>query len=264
MIIIHQHRRATRPSGITLLEVLIACGILVIGLASVAALLPAASSVFAEATAVDRGAALAANAAADLQFRGVVSAAQFQPGIKTLVVGDMFPNSAPFNAPPMKRVGNPPSAIEEAAYGRAWYGATASTLLPGATAEPGGLARVAVIVFKTAEPQTKVLKLGRDPSGVYKLKYDTQEERSLNGETPEAREANRRRFLPACSWAAVVKDGLVHWLRINSSWPTYEPGGKKPKGSFVAFADADGLDATVDVQAFSNVLRVEERILPLK
>lgn len=250
-----EHQRAARNSGITLLEVLIACGILVVGLASVAALLPAAGSVFAEATAVDRGAALAANAAADLQFRGVLAATHFVEGVKTLTVGDMFPNSPPFNAPPFKRITNAPTTNDEAAYGRAWYGATASTLLPGATAEPGGLARVAVIVFKTAEPQAKVLNLTRVSPGVYKL----------TGGSAQERESNRRRFLPGCSWAAVVKDGLVRWLRVNSSWLTYEPGGTTPKDSFVAFADPDAItDAATEIHVFSNVLRVEERILPLK
>jgi type II secretory pathway pseudopilin PulG len=61
-----------RP-GFSLLEVLVACGILVIGLASIAAILPAAGSRLGEASAQDRAAAAAAVAMSDIQCRGLVS-----------------------------------------------------------------------------------------------------------------------------------------------------------------------------------------------
>lgn len=63
-----------RPAGLTLLEVLVSCGILAIGLASVAALLPAAGSRFAQATQADRAGALAASVRAELVSRGLVAA----------------------------------------------------------------------------------------------------------------------------------------------------------------------------------------------
>jgi len=63
--------------GITLLEVLIACGVLVLGLASVAALLPAAGSRLGQATIEDRGGVLAANARAEVQLRRLLSADLF-------------------------------------------------------------------------------------------------------------------------------------------------------------------------------------------
>jgi len=59
------HRR-----GISLLEVLIAIGILSIGLISVLALIPAGKSQASKATAIDRAALLAMNAAADFMNRG--------------------------------------------------------------------------------------------------------------------------------------------------------------------------------------------------
>ena len=249
-----QPRRTARASGITLLEVLIACGILVIGLASVAALLPAAASVFAEATAVDRGGSLAANAAADLQFRGTVSADDFGQNIKTVVVGDMFP-ATPFNAAPFKRIANAPTAMDETAYGRAWYGATVSPFLDNVPPEAGMMARVAVVVFKSSDPTVKLVNLSRVSPGVYKL----------TAGTPQEREADRRRLLPGCSWVALVSNGTVRWLRVGSSWPTYQPGGQTPKDSFVSFVDAEAITGdTVDVYAFSKVLRVEERIITLK
>jgi len=63
-----------QPAGLTLLEVLVSCGILAIGLASVAALLPAAGSRFAQATQADRAGALAASVRAELVNRGLVAA----------------------------------------------------------------------------------------------------------------------------------------------------------------------------------------------
>lgn len=67
-------------SGFSLLEVLVAMGILVTGLASVAALLPAAGSRLAEATAIDRAGTLSANAQADLVNRRVYSSDLFRLG----------------------------------------------------------------------------------------------------------------------------------------------------------------------------------------
>ena len=52
-------------NGITLMEVLIAIGILAVGLSSVAALLPAAGSQAKKAVIADRAASMAENALAD-------------------------------------------------------------------------------------------------------------------------------------------------------------------------------------------------------
>ena len=59
-------------SGMTLLEVLVACGILVFALSGIAAILPAAGSRLAESVAEDRAALLAANVYADLRASGIL------------------------------------------------------------------------------------------------------------------------------------------------------------------------------------------------
>jgi len=64
--------RVVAPSGITLLEVLIAIGILAIGLSSVVAIIPAARSQAARAVILDRAAALAANTLADAATFGLL------------------------------------------------------------------------------------------------------------------------------------------------------------------------------------------------
>lgn len=70
---------ATPPrNGITLLEVLVACGILVVGLASLASVLPAAGSRLAQATVEDRAGLLATNAYAEIVNRGLASSDLFQ------------------------------------------------------------------------------------------------------------------------------------------------------------------------------------------
>lgn len=89
------HPRAGR-SGFSLLEVLVACGILVIGLASIAAILPAAGARLAEATATDRAAALAAIAMSEIQARGLVSPELFvgtpaASGSAAVVFGQSLP-----------------------------------------------------------------------------------------------------------------------------------------------------------------------------
>ncbi len=70
------HEPAPRR-GITLLEVLIACGLLVIGLSTMAALLPASSARLAQASLADRAGVLASNALADSANRGLVAAENF-------------------------------------------------------------------------------------------------------------------------------------------------------------------------------------------
>ncbi|MDA1039179.1 MAG: prepilin-type N-terminal cleavage/methylation domain-containing protein [Planctomycetota bacterium] len=70
-------------SGFSLLEVLVASGILVVGLASVAALLPAAATRMHQAVVQDRAGALAANAYADIMARrgsGILSATNLAGG----------------------------------------------------------------------------------------------------------------------------------------------------------------------------------------
>jgi prepilin-type N-terminal cleavage/methylation domain-containing protein len=72
-----------KRAGFSLLEVLVASGILVVGLASVAALLPAAADRMRQAIVQDRAGALAANAYADIMARrasGLLSASNLNGG----------------------------------------------------------------------------------------------------------------------------------------------------------------------------------------
>lgn len=86
-------------SGFSLLEVLVACGILVVGLTSVASILPAASARLREAATQDRAAAMAAAALAEfecreLAFRGLfTTAANTYVGVnKAVCFGEVLRN----------------------------------------------------------------------------------------------------------------------------------------------------------------------------
>lgn len=77
---------AARP-GLSLLEVLIACGVLALGLAGVAAILPAAGQRFGAATVADRARFVAANAHAEMLNRGWISATTCPAGARGIVLG---------------------------------------------------------------------------------------------------------------------------------------------------------------------------------
>ena len=65
------------PAGMSLLEVLVACGVLAFALAGIAAILPAASSLLATATTEDRAVTAGANAYNELVSRGILTASAF-------------------------------------------------------------------------------------------------------------------------------------------------------------------------------------------
>lgn len=99
-------------SGITLLEVMIAMGILTVGLASVAALIPAGRSQAVKASISDRSAAFASNTMADLINRGFLRAERLidreanpVPTNRRLFLYDPFVEDAPdpaVNAEPLQ------------------------------------------------------------------------------------------------------------------------------------------------------------------
>lgn len=83
-----------RRTGMTLLEVLVASGVLVLGLAGVAALLAAASTVVSQTSSVDEMATLVANARAEILNRQLCSLQAFRsgtslPGVRTACFGEL-------------------------------------------------------------------------------------------------------------------------------------------------------------------------------
>ncbi len=77
----HDHR------GMTLLEVLISCGILVVGLSSIASLLPAAGSRLGQAAVEDRAGSMAAIARTELFARNLIALDMFADRSKAIAFG---------------------------------------------------------------------------------------------------------------------------------------------------------------------------------
>lgn len=268
-------------TGMTLLEVLVASGILVVGLVSVAALLPAAGALFGQAVTADRTATLAANAPADLEFLKTLKANQFTSTNRTVMIGDTFvfnpgwPSptwifaAAPFNTGYTKIATIAKTATDNESYGRAWYVATATPLATSGNITSGMPARVSVVVLRSSPPDVKssAISLTKVSNGVYRF---------TNNSTAALRTANesdRKIYLAPCAWTMTAKSSIVTWLQIGSSWSTYSAGTGGAVGpianSFVSFSDPTAATAAespvnvITVYAFAGVERVEERIIPL-
>lgn len=234
----------------TLLEVLVACGILVVGLASVAAILPAAASLLAEAANIDRGAALAANTAAELEARGVLKASLFAGGIKTLVSGDLF-SSSQFNATPFKKQAGLGTPTDEDVYGRLDY-AFAVTPLPTRANIQGGMpARLTVAVFRKADSEATGQQFSLTPvgGGIYRL-------------TGPTAEADRKRFFRGCLWMLAKAGDSIHWLHVAGSW-------QAGADAFIAFTDGVAASAaesggSLKIERFNGVLCIAETIVTLE
>lgn len=279
-------------NGVTLLEVLIAGGILVIGLASVAAILPAAGSILGEASAADRAAALANDAFAEVSRLGLFRAADFQTAsLKTAVVGDIFiapsltPTRTPYpfplaasvtaNSTFIRKASLTRTNADQAAYGIAWFNATATPLQSSRPLRPGAAARITVVVTQSVSPQRDRvgLRAVAGVAGVYEI--DPTAGAAASGSPPTTsfpsqalpglRDDTRKLLLSGCAWVAVVDEaaGTIRWLRVANSWATYETDGVTIKGCYVSFADPSMTTSPLTVYAFQGIIRVEERIMQL-
>lgn len=287
---------AGHRKGVTLLEVLIAGGILVVGLAGVAAILPAAGMMLSEAATADRAAALANNGFAELSRLGTFSSGNFSGNVTTVLAGTLFrtpssftanrtaypftftanlTNTSTFNL--VSPLGNGtattrfpgPSAADRTAYGASWFGATATPLQSTRPLRPGASARVTVIVTQSAAPESDRVRLVAvtGVGGVYEIDSSPTAVGPLfsNQPLPSLRDDIRKRLLNGCAWVAVVNEaaGTVRWLRVANSWATYQPDGVTIKSCYVSFTDSSMTTTPLVAYAFQGVIRVEERIMQL-
>jgi hypothetical protein len=119
------------------------------------------------------------------------------------------------------------------------------------------------------------------PTGIFTIEDTAETSPALRDSVPNPTEAernrfeaDRKRFLPACTWVAVVVDGGVRWLHVGNSWSTYTKAGrtradKKPEKAFVSFSDPDAAKAAIQnnvltVHAFTGVLKLEEHLVSLE
>lgn len=267
-----RHRAPHSPRGMTLLEVLVACGILVVGLASIAAMLPAAGSRLGQAAREDRAGNLAANALAQARSAGVIAADVFSnpnlsvgfgPGINTLPSVDTqrFSAAAPtliqridpnrgflledelvFGSPtttetPLNDFTDGRRSFKE---GLCWGATIVPTRFP---ATAGTAATFSVAVCRRA-PTARSIPLQQQAGGLYRMV------------TPD--ESIRETFLRGCSYVVIPPTDATkgpRWYRIAASWKV------DPLQVFVAFDGADvesfaGNSPTVI--GFDTIIRVDE------
>lgn len=292
---------SSRRRGITLLEVLVSIGILVAGLASIAALMPAAGARLAEATAIDRASTLAANAHADLRNRGILTSSACFPSNTEItgstgricVFGAAFPAGSGQIASGSFSIASgtlntgtfctrTTSSLTMSLQDDVQLLATNTlatnsnslsysvTVVPTSTGTVslGSPVRVGVAVFKRPDVTWMQIPLIKIGAGVFEIQTSP---------TPVQNESTRKQFCSACSWVFAAKGGAPaqsRWLHIAGSWTTQSlnaNGRLVPDRSFVSFSDATSeivdsvvLSGTLNVQAFTNVLSVDERPAILK
>lgn len=270
--------------GMSLLEVLVAMGILIAGLSGVAALLPSAGSRLAEANAIDRAGALAANGYADLLTRRLLSADLFSgvPASRAVVFGEVLTSAtntsiALANSAALAMRIDPSLSFSFQSTDDLVYSPGASDLPVNAFASPtlrsfkpgvcygamlspepfgqpigsGSSARLTVVVFKKPTVTFQSLTL-TSTSGVYSL--------------APADESTRRRFAAGCSSMLLLPANNLppRFFRIGSSWSVVAPTGTS---SFVAFDDRLAVDAygsTINAVGFEGILRADEQMVMLE
>lgn len=291
--------RASR-AGVTLLEVLVACGILVVGLASVASILPAAGARLGQATLEDRAGTLAVNAHADIVNRGLVSVDVFGSGtMQTAAFGQWPPDlrsaspamlvSSTAVAPAVMQARldpiRGPALEDDLVYTQTGLADTpANSFFKGAVglgpreyrpgvcwaallapasfpAAAGGAATLSVAIFrKPPESVTRLVLNGAANSDMFQF----------SSGVPANDEAIRRQFLPGCGYVLALPANAgtsPQWIRITSSWTASGMGPAAVVLDLVPLGgSAAGLvsNQSMTVLAFENLVRVDQYFVTLE
>jgi len=275
--------------GLSLLEVLVACGILVIGLSGVAALLPAAGSRLAQASLEDRVGVAAANAYAEVLNRGLLSWEILTgTGSATISVPVVFGKVLPNTGSTLLATGSTAALIDPTrgfvledelvytlpttddtpntsfvsgttgprAYKDAvcWGAMLAPTTYPAAAGAP---ATLSIAVFKKEGTSQQLTLTGSAGSTMFQ--YTTG---ASNGASDEA---TRKKFLAGCTFA-LAATSQPQWLRVTSSWtnpgPVDETTGiedaTKRKSYVVLDRNPMSTGTTLPVIGFENIMRIDQ------
>ena len=280
-------RFGTNRAGMSLLEVLVALGVLAAGLASVAALLPAAGARLADATAIDQAGALAANTHADLRIRNVLTASMFTGSTppQAVVSGSTimaFSTGTEISVEPRLyptisltkvdvRLGVSGTTTEVTDNGvccGVMVVPVASTTTPITAGMP---ARVTVATFKQSTFQSQQIKLTA-ATGTASVLSGSNIAIFTTGSDAVA-DAVRKQFLGSCAWVLAsstsgTSTSRPAWLQIGGSWTTTGSTGL-PVGSYVSFSDPTAVGpllsgSTLSVYGFTHILRVDERPATLR
>jgi hypothetical protein len=278
----------------TLMEVLIACGILVLGLSSIAAILPAAGARLGQANLEDRAGTLAANAYTDVMTRGLAAADLFSDHEKSIAFGQGLAEvtaiqPADHFAGPEARLADridlqrgflledevlyaPPitsaTPVNEFLDGRRSFKEAicwGATLVPDAFPVdakdlPGTRARLSIAVFRKP-PEPRLIPLAA-VNGMYRMN--------------PANEPMMKRFLRSCSYVLVMPTAAntgPRWFRVTASWiAPIDPDTKQRSDDncYVVFDDAGG-ESFADfagpnptIIGFDGIVRLDEYNVILK
>jgi type II secretory pathway pseudopilin PulG len=266
---------AAERKGISLLEVLVACGILVIGLASVASILPAAGTRLSQAALEDRAAAAAANAYAEMVNRDLVNSVLFTGSggppstVRACVLGG-FPPATGTLAPAFIRPADLPAVAaridstrgyvleDELVYTPPTIVDTPMNAFFSGTVGPrefrtgvswGAMLSTGTVNAEAAVPATLSIAVFRKPGDVRSLTLTSTSGLFINGTNSGTNalqaEADRKQFLPGCSYvlALPVSSGSAAptWLKVTSSWANPGPtsGGVEDVTRRVSYAVLD-------------------------
>ena len=280
-------RFGTNRAGMSLLEVLVALGVLAAGLASVAALLPAAGARLADATAIDQAGALAANTHADLRIRNVLTASMFSGSTPQAVVSGStiiaFATGTEISVdtrlyPTISltkvdvRLGVSGTTTEVTDNG-VCCGVMVVPVASATTPITAGMpARVTVATFKQSTVESKQITLTA-ATGTASVLSGSNIAIFTTGSDAVA-DAVRKQFLGSCAWVLAsstsgTSTSRPAWLQIGGSWTTTGSTGL-PVGSYVSFSDPTAVgpllsgSSTLSVYGFTHILRVDERPATLR
>ena len=279
-------RFGTNRAGMSLLEVLVALGVLAAGLASVAALLPAAGARLADATAIDQAGALAANTHADLRIRNVLTASMFTGSTppQAVVSGSTIIAFATGTEISVDTRLYPTISLTKVDVRLGVSGTTTEVtdngvccgvmVVPVASATTpitaGMPARVTVATFKQSTFQSQQIKLAA--TGTASVLSGSNIAIFTTGSDAVA-DAVRKQFLGSCAWVLAsstsgTSTSRPAWLQIGGSWTTTGSTGL-PVGSYVSFSDPTAVGpllsgSTLSVYGFTHILRVDERPATLR
>ena len=264
--------RPIRPnvsrSGWTVLEVLISSGIMVVGLACVAALLPAAAQRMAQAVSEDRAGTVAANAYADIIARrslGLLSA-----GTGGRLDGLASNQIAVFGCladDDIKRDGSSGSdsitlKIDETIFGgaSAWEshdalqyeevsGSPTNNIVGGARAYRAGVCWLATVACPAGAAPGNAADLS---IAVFKKRpAEYRSYSSANGFISNVSDDERRQFLKGCSYVLDVTPAQTPtWRLVTASW-------SNGSGTNLIL-DPPPLNASPTLLGFEYLLRVEK------
>jgi type II secretory pathway pseudopilin PulG len=280
-------RRSAR-AGFSLLEVLVACGVLVIGLAGIAAIMPAAGARLGEASAQDRANSAVANAFAEIKARGLCSKSLFEIG-----GGYSGTAAAVFGAPlgPLQNLagGLPTGLVSGNAVGsriaqdRGFYLEDELVYSPSADDVPQNSfvdgvrefnrgvcwgATVAPVPWPTSPSNMKVVEVSvavfrKPPTDAVDIQLQQASGNVFTVSSPTGfDDGARRTFLKPCGFVLAVpaSPGAVRpqWIEVNSSWMK----GSSAQVSFRSDAyESIMASGSIRVIGFENLITVSKQVV---